>query len=269
MTSASYTYAIARPFDPARVTNLRGVDGAAVHLIRHRDLVAVVSPLRSADADETALRAKLETLPELEAIARSHHAVVEAVAACSTTLPLRLVTVHHSDERVVEVLRRGYRDLSATLNRLAGRVELGVKVFLDSSAKLASPTEVTVAPGSSSPGRNYLHHRRQERDQRALARRAAAATASQIDAALTGFAVDRRHHRTQSTPLSSATGENILNAAYLVEAGRIDVFAREARHLGSENPQVRVEVTGPWAPYSFALRGELVGAIGGDQKEQT
>ena len=175
---------------------------------------------------------------------------------------------HHSDDRVVEVLRRGYRDLGATLNRLAGRVELGVKAFLDSSAKRVSPTEATVAPGSASPGRNYLHHRRQERDQRAQARRAAAAAAHQIDAALTEFGVDRRHHRTRSTPLSSATGENILNAAYLVEAGRIDVFAQEARRLGSENPQVRVE-TGPWAPYSFALRGELVGAIGGDQKERS
>jgi hypothetical protein len=267
MTSASYTYAIARRFDPARATNLRGVDGAAVYLIRHRDLVAVVSPLRSADAHEAALRARLETLPELEAIARSHHAVVEAIAACTATLPLRLATVHRCDDRVVEVLDQEYRGFCATLDRLAGRVELGVKVFLDSSAKLDSPAEVTLAAGSASPGRSYLHHRRQERDQRAQARRAAVTAADQIDTALTEFAIDRRHHRTQSTPLSSATGENILNAAYLVEAGRIDVFARAARRLRSENPQVGVEVTGPWAPYSFAVPGELVGAIAGNPKE--
>ena len=73
MSAASYTYAVARPFDPTQAAGLVGVDGAAIHLVRHQDLVAVVSPLAPADADETALRARLETLAELEAIARAHH----------------------------------------------------------------------------------------------------------------------------------------------------------------------------------------------------
>jgi hypothetical protein len=268
MTSASYTYAIARPFDLARAADLRGIDGAAVHLVHHRDLVAVVSPLRPADADETALRARLETLPELEALARSHHAVVEAVAACSATLPLRLATVHRGDERVIEALREGYRGLCATLDRLAGRVELGVKVFLDSSGELVIPAEAAFPAASESPGRAYLRQRQQQRDRRTQARRAADTAASQIDGALAGLAVDRRHHRTQSSPLSSATGENILNAAYLVDAGCIDVFTRTARRLGAAAPQVFVEITGPWAPYSFAAF-ELVGAMPSDHEART
>ena len=92
MSAASYTYAAARPFDPTQAAGLAGVDGAAIHLVRHQELVAVVSPLAPAHADGTALRARLETLAELEAIARAHHGVVAAVAACAVTLPFRLAT---------------------------------------------------------------------------------------------------------------------------------------------------------------------------------
>jgi len=41
MSTASYTYAVARPFNPTQAAGLVGVDGAAIHLVRHQDLVAV------------------------------------------------------------------------------------------------------------------------------------------------------------------------------------------------------------------------------------
>jgi hypothetical protein len=244
MSAASYTYAIARAFDPARAAGLVGVDGAAIHLVRHQDLVAVVSPLSAADADETALRARLETLAELEAIARAHHGVVAAVAACTPTLPLRLATVHRGDDRVAQLLRREYRRFCETLDRLAGRVEVGVKIYV--------VAEETGGSGSARAGRDYLRYRREQRDQRQHAWRRATTAAEQMDAVLAGLAVDRRQHRTQSAELFGAPGENVFNAAYLVAAGRAEELAAHARRLGAENPHVTIEITGPWPPYSFA-----------------
>ena len=207
MSAASYTYAVARPFDPTRAAGLVGVDGAAIRLVPHQELVAVVSPLAPADADETALRARLETLAELEAIARAHHSVVAAVAACTPTLPLRLATVHRSDERVAQLLRREYRRFSETLDRVAGRVELGVKIYVDhagASAGAMSVAEETGGSGSARVGRDYLRYRREQRDRRQHAWRRATTTAEQMDAVLAGLAVDRRQHRTQSAELSAA-----------------------------------------------------------------
>jgi hypothetical protein len=53
--------------------------------------------------------------------------------------------------------------------------------------------------------------------------------------------------------LSGAPGENVRNAAYLVDAGRTEEFAALAWRLDAEAPGTRIELTGPWAPYSFAL----------------
>ena len=202
---ASYAYAVARSFDPARLAGVRGVDGAEVHLVPYREIVAVVSPVPLAEFDEAALRAKLERLPWLEATARTHHAVVDAVAACGVTLPLRLATVYRGDERVAEVLRQ-----------------------------------------------DYLRRRRAQHRARDDAWQRAAAAAARVDATLAELAVDSRHRPPQSPRLSGARGENVLNATYLVDAERAEEFAARARHLDAEAPDARVELTGPWAPYSFA-----------------
>ncbi|MGY3617111.1 GvpL/GvpF family gas vesicle protein [Bradyrhizobium sp. USDA 10063] len=255
MSTASYTYAVARPFNPTQAAGLVGVDGAAIHLVRHQDLVAVVSPLAPAAADETALRARLETLAELEVIARAHHRVVATVAACTPTLPFRLATVHRTDDRVAQLLRREYRRLRETLDRLAGRVEVGVKIYVQharASADVMSMAEKTGGSGSARAGRDYLRNRREQRDRRQHAWRCASTAAEQMDAVLAGLAVDRRQHRTQGAEMSAAPGENVFNAAYLVDAGRAEEFAARAQRLGAENPHVTLEVTGPWPPYSFA-----------------
>jgi hypothetical protein len=45
----------------------------------------------------------------------------------------------------------------------------------------------------------------------------------------------------------------VLNAAYLVPAEHADSFLRAAERLRADAPEgTRVEVSGPWAPYSFA-----------------
>jgi Gas vesicle synthesis protein GvpL/GvpF len=245
---ASYAYAVARSFDPALLEGVRGVDDAEVHVVPYREIVAVVSPVALAEFDETALRAKLERLPWLEATARAHHAVVDSVATHSVTLPLRLATVYRGDERVTEVLRQRYPRFRTALDRLAGKVELGVKVYTEPQATAPAPP-----PSSSSPGRDYLRRRRAQHRARDDAWRHAAAAASQVDAALAKLAVDSRHRPPQSPRLSGARGENVLNVAYLVDAERAEELAARARRLEAAAPGARVEVTGPWAPYSFAL----------------
>jgi Gas vesicle synthesis protein GvpL/GvpF len=258
MTAASYTYAIARAFDPTKLAGLRGIDGAVVRLVGCDDLAAVVSSLPPAIAEPAALRARLETLAELEEIARSHHAVVEAVAACSVTLPLRLGTVHHGDNRVAELLLRRQRQLSAALDRLDGRVELGVKVYLKPAAARTRRDEPP-AYGSTASGRSYLRHVRRQRDDRQHARRRAEAAARELDIVLTALAVDRRQHRAQSAQLSAGAGENLLNVAYLVDSWRMQEVVQRARLIDAQDCELSIDVTGPWPPYSFAASGERSG----------
>jgi hypothetical protein len=241
VTGPRYVFAIGQALDRAGLGGLRGIDGAQVHLVPHRDLVAVVS---AAPHDEAALRARLERLDELAAVAEAHHAVVAAVAALTVVVPFRLATIYQDEHRVRELLRDRYETFRALLDRLAGTVEVGVKLYVGDR----SPVPAT-AGGS---GRAYLRQLSQRHRRRDEEWRHAATAAGRVDAALGARALDRNYHRPQPAQLSGASGRNILNAAYLVPTARVTEFTELAQRLATEEPALRVEVTGPWAPYSFA-----------------
>ena len=240
MTAPRYAYAVGRVLDPADLAGLVGIDGAEVCQVAHRELAAVVS---AAPPDEAALGARLERLDELAVVAEAHHSVVAAVAARTVVVPLRLGTIYRDEDRVRELLRERYEGFEALLARLAGTVEVGVKLY----AQDRSPAPA--APGAS--GRAYLlqlsqRHRRREQEWQE-----AAAAVERVDTALGAYALDSSRHRPQPAQLSGAAGENVLNAAYLVPAGRLAEFGELAERLALGEPLLRIEVTGPWAPYSF------------------
>ncbi len=240
MTGAQYVYALARRFAPAALAGLTGIDAAPVHQIGgHADVVAVAS----AAPPEALLRNRLERLDDLARIATAHHAVVAATAELTVTAPLRLATVYQNRQRVRDMLDTGHAEHEALLSRLAGTAEIGVKVYLP----IRSPDRQ--APSGS--GRDYLHQlsRRQHRRDEDWA--AARTAADSIDTALAAHALASSHHRPQPAQLSGAAGHNILNAAYLVPAENLTGFTDLAHRLGRDQPGIRLQVTGPWAPYSF------------------
>lgn len=263
---AVYVYAVARPFDAGALEPLRGVDGTPVGLVGRGDLVAVASHVPLHRFDEAALKANLEDLRWLEGVARAHHAVVDAVARHTAALPLRLATVYHSDERVDTMLEQQRAAFGAALDRITGRLEWGVKVYADVDSSPASGTTAAAAAddpaddpadaSAVSPGRAYLRRRQTQRQARDRSWEQAAEVGRQVDAALAPLAEDVRRHRAQDPKLSGQPGENVLNAAYLVRKEDSDAFVAHVHELLGDRPGVRVELTGPWAPYSFAPAGE-------------
>ena len=118
-----YTYAVGRPFDPAWLAGLRGVDGALVTSVRVGDLVAVTSSLARDTASPDDLAAR-------KALVRAHDHVVAVVSELTAVLPLPPGTVHLGRSGVVGALRARQAVYSAALDRVAGCVELGVKAYV-------------------------------------------------------------------------------------------------------------------------------------------
>ncbi|MFE0628536.1 GvpL/GvpF family gas vesicle protein [Streptomyces sp. NPDC058864] len=228
---------------------LTGVAGAPVRLVTSGTLAAAVSPVPATDFQEDALRRHLEDLDWLEAVARAHHTVIEALSAHTTVLPLRLATVYLDDERVRQVLREDDAAFREVLERLAGHLEWGVKIYVDAPAAAAGPTG---AAEDLSPGRAYLRARRAQRHSRDEAYRAAEEAAVRVESIGRELAAGHARHRVQQGQLAADAGENVLNDAFLVAHARAEAFRTRALAAAEGLPGVRVDVTGPWAPYSFA-----------------
>ncbi|MEX2981761.1 GvpL/GvpF family gas vesicle protein [Streptomyces sp. C36] len=258
----SYAYAVV-PFSPSlertALAGVRGMAGSPVALVRSDDVAAAVSPVPEADFSQSALKAHLEDLDWLERSARAHHLVVESLAAHTTVLPLRLATVYVDDSRVVRMLQEGQPVFADSLARLAGHAEWGVKVYVDAAAAPAPPA---AAPHDApDAGRAYLRQRRHQHQARRDAWRAAEEVVRRIDAEARDLAAGHARHRPQQGRLAGAApGENVANDAYLVPHDLAEEFRRRVHHAVADAPGIRVDVTGPWAPYSFADPAALPGA---------
>ncbi|MFH8369552.1 GvpL/GvpF family gas vesicle protein [Streptomyces sp. NPDC018031] len=256
----SYAYAVVRSGDSLEETALAGVRGVAaapVTLVHSGGVAAAVSTVPEADFHEAALKGHLEDLDWLETTARAHHFVIETLAAHTTVLPLRLATVYLDHARVREMLAEREEDFTAMLARLTDMVEWGVKIYAEAAtAPPAAPASATSAAESPDPGRAYLARRRHQHRAREDAWQTAEEAVRRIDEQARGLALDRARHRVQQTPPGGGAGENVANDAYLVPGPLAEEFRERMARAADGLPGVRVEVTGPWAPYSFATPPE-------------
>ncbi|MGW4569496.1 GvpL/GvpF family gas vesicle protein, partial [Streptomyces sp. NPDC004561] len=106
-------------------------------------------------------------------------------------------------------------------------------------------------------GRDYLRRRRADTMAHEESRQAAETFAQSLHERLCAYAEDCRMHAPQNSALSGATGRNVLNAAYLVSRAHSEEFVELVDRTKDEAPGIRVELTGPWAAYSFT--GEETG----------
>lgn len=243
-SSLSYVYAVARSTPDMSVQTLKGVGGAAVRLVGGSDLVGVVSDVDRAEFEAHALEERLSDLSWLESTARSHHHVVDAVGRDHVVAPLALATVFYDDERVREVIDQGREAFDGVLDVLSGRGEWGIKVY-------AAPGPRAARREGARSGAEYLRRRRDELRAVDQGTEIATTVAQEIHTAAYAAADDGRRHRLQDAALTGRSEPMVLNGAYLVQTRVADGFLA-ALAAWSDDPRVRMEITGPWVPYSFA-----------------
>ncbi|QHA07769.1 gas vesicle protein [Streptomyces broussonetiae] len=223
MSGLRYVYAVCRPFDTPLQVQLTGVAGAPPGLLRHRGLIAVVSSVPAADFGEEALQAHLEDPAWLAAAVRAHQGVIAALTTVTTPLPLRFATVCEDDSVVRTLLETHEEAFRRVLDRLEGQVEWSVKVYTE-------PATATVAGALSRP---------------------AEALARSLHERLAGRAEACRVHDPKECALPGPAPHSLLDAAYLVPRTHCEEFVELVDRTRAEEPGIRVELTGPWAAYSF------------------
>jgi Gas vesicle synthesis protein GvpL/GvpF len=245
-----YLYGLAKDLDPGALRDIAGVGGSPVRAVEEAGFTALVSTVDLEEYGEEALRRNLESLPWVEATARAHHGVVDAVARSAPTAPVRIATVYRDDDRVRDLLRERRDELTEVLGRVVGRSEWGVKAYAIAETPAQEPSEADAAAGER-PGMAYLRRRKQQQQSREQASQRLAERAQQIHAEVSRVAVASRQHPPQDPRLSGHQGTMILNTAYLIDDDRADALAAAVEELRAGLSGIRMEITGPWPAYSF------------------
>ena len=255
-TTGLYAYAITRGLDSAAVAEQSGIGGRPVRLVEREGLAVVVSEVDLEEFGEDGLRRNLEDLAWLEMVALAHDDVARFSAARAPTAPLRLATVFLGEDSVRAQLAEWHEQAELALDRIQGRTEWSVKAYSDPSARpapAASGGDATSgAAAGEGAGKAYLMQRRAATQRREHTAEEDARIAEALHAELAGLATMSQRLGPQDPRLSGYTGVMILNGTYLLDDAQVELFTRTAIELGERHVHIRLEVGGPWPPYSFS-----------------
>lgn len=208
-----------------------GLAGESLSLVAAGEVVAVVGEM------EDAPEATPDTL-------RGHDAIVRRLAGISEAiLPARYGALHERPA-LAEWLDGARLSLGDALRLVAGREQMTLHVFEREAAPAAGPAEEKEEDaGSSGPGTRYLAERRRHWRQKERLPELEVLR-PRLDALVAAERVEFR-----ATPPLRAS------VYHLIDRGRGDEYRRTVEANLDLVAGVRVRVSGPWAPYAFALAG--------------
>lgn len=220
-----------------------GIGENAVYTIDYKDIAAVVSTIPFKQMDSN--------LNDIVA----HQRVVEAAREAGTVLPVRFGVILKNEEGIKKLLARSYRDYGAKISRLKGKDEIGIKVLLNKTSlkKIEAQTEqseeirkIKQEMSAAKPGTSYFLKLRLQDAMKNETLMKIDRMVGEINTSLAEAAEDKRL-------LKGDVGEIVLNAAYLVDKGRIRAFDAKVKELKErfEKDGMTLHRSGPWAPYSF------------------
>ncbi|HSM84965.1 MAG TPA: GvpL/GvpF family gas vesicle protein [Candidatus Limnocylindrales bacterium] len=222
----------------SRKVSSPGIDGVhAVEALACRGFTCWVSAVDQA-AFARALQNNMENLEWLALHGVRHQQVVGEVAKRETVIPARFGTLFSSREALLKNVEGRKAALQKVVSRIADADEWGVKVF-------AEQQPAPEAASRARSGREYLQQKasrlkkRPERDDSELDGLFTALKKVSADSAPTG-------------KVSGAQPDLLWQATFLVRRSRRRQWEKALAEFVERWSGVRrIEVNGPWPPYSF------------------
>jgi hypothetical protein len=258
MESATYLYGVVKKTArPAIARAPGGVPGATrpevVPIGRSLWLIVAEVPLDLYGPDH--LEAALRDIRWVGEVALAHEELVEYAGRLrgATVIPMKLFTMFSTRARAVAEIQARRRDLESVARRIAGSEEWGVRVTRTppsrASAAANRPSAVTRRSGAE-----FLAAKKQARD---AAREAVVIAGQAADAAFDALSAIARDVRRRTDAPEAVTSPPLLDAAFLVPAGRRARFRAAARRIATDCARAGAELTltGPWPAYNFVSPG--------------
>ncbi len=273
--SVVYLYGVVRVAPDTKPSSLRHegiVPEAAVRLVPHGDMAALVSTVLADQFSGDALRAASADADWLRARVVAHDEVLKELCTRFALIPFRFGTTCPDVADVPGILTRQRARFDQAFDRIKDAAEWGVKLYCELSALRRRVEDAVPAIRgmrktlmSATPGTQFFLQKRYD------------SAVEDQGRAYTAKVVARCHERLAAAarnavqvqvrvPVDDGAGAALaMNAAYLVDKDATGAFKRTVAQFEGElsTDGFVLEVTGPWPAYHFVSPDEDEEAVDG------
>ena len=224
---------LARHRKPIPLESVSGICGNQVFLYPASDLAIVVSEHNPSEA--------------LNQKAGVDHARV--IADCfkqSTVLPFRFGTVFQDDETLRKSIRSNQRQFQNNLERLHGKTEMHLKIYVDNCCKESVDSVVRSLP-LERVGKEYLSNLRENATRQRERQTRARAVSFQMHRMFNPLDEEVSCRMTES-------GKMLLDIAHLIDRKCVEKYQNKFTTTSAMMRECQMQLSGPWPPYHFVHR---------------
>ncbi len=243
LSEGIYVYCIIECAEPRSFGKVGiGGRGDDVFTVHHRELAAVVS------------RTPLQVYDPTRENALTHEHVNEIVMIDNgfTPVPMSFGTMFRTEDDIVEFLKDTYEALRDVLRKMKDKLEFGLKVNWDRDVVLAEAEQEfeeirrLKAQIESDQATSTYFARMQ------LGRLVEQALAQKSETYVREIYDELRDAAIASRSNKVIGDRMIMNAAFLVEREKSDLFDKKVQEIGRRyEGRLKFTYTGPWPPYNF------------------
>jgi hypothetical protein len=239
--------------------------GVSLRAVPHSTVVALVEAVCASEFSPDVLDEKLKCIDWVARLARRHETVLERAMRHGPVVPARLCTLFTSAEALGLSLADNEERLVATLERVRGRQEWGLKVSCDESRlrSIAGPDDrearaLQTALETASPGQAFVLRKKRDARMAEVAEARVDAVLDEVVDAIELVTVDVRLLPLLSEAATGRSEPMVLNIAALVGVAGHHDFDTTLTQLSNRfrAEGFTFETTGPWPPYSFCDDGD-------------
>ena len=263
-----YLYCIREKTENAQAFSPKGIDEKGeVFTLTHGELEAVVSKISLEEFGSSEIQKKAqEDLKWIKEKALLHQKVLEEAMKKNdkflALIPMRFGIIFKEEAKLRQTIDKDYTTIKETLERIRGKQEWSVKVYLKDKERFAEVVkeknepikqkqkEITDLP----EGMAFFM---EEELKEVICKEAEKELNNFVEKLFEAFkkhALDCIRNRILEKELTGRREPMVLNAAYLIPEERIEDFKKE---IGDINQKMQakgfyLEYSGPWPAYNFA-----------------
>jgi len=254
-----YVYAIARAGHPLP-ERVEAIDGSsAIASLDAAGLTAIYSPVDLVDFSQPVIDARSKDVEWLGGIGYRHQSVMAAVMRGGTIIPLRAFTLFASADSLRAHLERDAPQYAEILGRVDGkqewtlRIEFNPEQWNEALARRVDSLRALVEEiEQASSGKAFLLRKKLDDEKKRASREAEMQVVSEIESAV----IEKLNCATIAESRQQRGGA-FPQLNVLLERDEEAVLQELQSELGERYAAegVTLALTGPWPPYTFAVRG--------------